>query len=183
MRFLNLWTFSQSSLLYLSSFLLLAFSMQAAQAASVSGVIQGIDDGGRAELRLKDGNTLQARLANGEQAYLKPGDHIRAERVKVSGDIMLETVWPNDPKKEAQMVAINTRLRRDTEVRGRHAYRSIGEELPPFALYNQFGELVKSSDLQGKVCVINFIFTRCMNPRMCPAATASPRASGGWCGS
>lgn len=91
--------------------------------------------------------------------------------VKQPKGYLLETVWPDDPKADAQMLAINSRLRRDTVVRGRQVYRSIGEKLPPFALYNQFGELVKSTDLLGRTCVINFIFTRCMNPRMCPAAT------------
>jgi protein SCO1/2 len=95
--------------------------------------------------------------------------------VRQKNEGLLEYVWPNDSRTNAQMVAVNAQLRRDTEVRGRKVYRSIGESLPPFALYNQFGDLVKSSDLRGKVCVINFIFTRCMNPRMCPAATARMR--------
>lgn len=140
--------------------------------ASVSGVIQSIDENGRVELRLdEEADTKEVRLGPGDQAYLEIGDRIRGNLVSLPGGERLETVWPNDPKVEAQMLAMNNRLRRDTAVRGRQAYRSIGEKLPPFALYNQFGELVKSSDLRGKTCVINFIFTRCMNPRMCPAAT------------
>jgi len=150
----------------------LAVQAAANQAPAVSGVIESIDDSGRAELVLDEGaGRREVRLSAGDRAYLEAGDRIRAKMVKQPNGYLLETVWPDDPKIEAQMLAINSRLRRDTGVRGRQVFRSIGEKLPPFALYNQFGELVKSSDLRGKVCVINFIFTRCMNPRMCPAAT------------
>lgn len=153
--------------------LFLAFSAlaSAGKVATVSGVIQSIDTDGRVQLRSEAGNTFGARLSSGDRAYLEVGDRIRAKMVEQPNGFLLETVWPHDSKVEAQMLAINSRLRRDTGVRGRQAFRSIGEKLPEFALYNQFGDLIKSSDLRGKVCVMNFIFTRCMNPRMCPAAT------------
>jgi protein SCO1/2 len=150
---------------------LLASQATAGKASEVSGVIQSIDENGNAGLKLDSGAIQSARLSRGDQAYLEAGDRIRARMIEQPGGYQLETVWPDDPKVKAQMLAINSRLRRDTEVRGRQVFRSIGESLPPFALYNQFGELVRSIDLRGKICVINFIFTRCMNPRMCPAAT------------
>ena len=156
----------------LALFLALSSQLTARVASPISAVIESIDENGRAELKLESGAVVEGvRLPRGEQAYLKEGDRIRANLVKQPGGSILEMVWPDDPRVTAQMVAVNARLRRDTEVRGRHAFRSIGESLPSFALYNQFGDLVKSSDLRGKTCVINFIFTRCMNPRMCPAAT------------
>lgn len=156
----------------------LAFSVvfisqaSASESVAVSGVISSIGDDGCAELKLDSGERSQSvRLSRGDQAYLKAGDRIRANMVQQPGGYRLETVWPDEPKVIAQMVAINSRLRLDTEVRGRQVYRSIGEDLPPFALYNQYGDLIRSIDLRGKICVVNFIFTRCMNPRMCPAAT------------
>lgn len=143
-----------------------------ALARAVSGVIESIDTEGRAKLTLDTGAPVEGvRLARGEQEYLEAGNRIRGNLVRQPGGALLEMVWPDDPKVTAQMVAMNARLRRDTEVRGRQVFRSMGESLPPFALYNQFGDLIKSSDLRGKTCVINFIFTRCTNPRMCPAAT------------
>lgn len=143
-----------------------------AAASDVSGLITSISEDGRAELQLDSGKGRQSvRLSKGELAYLEAGDRIRAKMVKQPGGFRLEAVWPDDPRVTAQMVAINSRLRRDTEVRGRQVFRSIGEDLPPFALYNQHGEMIRSIDLRGKICVVNFIFTRCMNPRMCPAAT------------
>ena len=145
--------------------------LQAAAGQSVAGVIQSIDAAGRVDLQLDAGGSQSARLSSGDRAYLQVGDRIRAQMTTLPGGRQLETVWPNDPKVEGQMLAINGRLRRDTVVRGRQVFRSIGESLPPFALYNQFGTMIQSDDLRGKTCVINFIFTRCMNPRMCPAAT------------
>jgi protein SCO1/2 len=144
----------------------------ASQPVAVAGVIESINEDGRAELLLdEEKGSRSVRLSPGERAYLEAGDPIRAKLLKQPGGDRLETVWPNDSKVEGQMLGINGRLRRDTVIRGRQVFRSIGESLPPFALYNQFGELIKSSDLRGKTCVINFIFTRCTNPRMCPAAT------------
>jgi len=143
-----------------------------ASATNVSGVLTAIGEDGRAELELDSGKgSRSVRLSKGELAYLEAGDRIRAKMIQLPGGLRLETVWPDNPKVTAQMVAINSRLRRDTEVRGRRVFRSIGEDLPPFALYNQHGDLIRSIDLRGKICVVNFIFTRCMNPRMCPAAT------------
>jgi len=144
----------------------------ASASESVSGVIKSMDAAGRIELQsIDEAGSQSARLSTGDRAYLKVGDQIRAQMIQLPGGNRLETVWPNDPRVEGQMLAMNGRLRRDTVIRGRQVYRSMGESLPPFALYNQFGELIKSSDLRGKTCVMNFIFTRCTNPRMCPAAT------------
>lgn len=62
--------------------------------------------------------------------------------------------------------------RADTEARGRKAFREIGETVPSFALYNQDGAVVRFDQFRGKCVVLNFIFTRCPVPTMCPAATA-----------
>jgi len=43
--------------------------------------------------------------------------------------------------------------------------------LPDFALYNQDGRAVQAADFSGRQMMINFIFTRCPDPTMCPAAT------------
>jgi protein SCO1/2 len=69
------------------------------------------------------------------------------------------------------MQGANQRLRRDTADRGAQAYRSLGEGLPTFALWDQQGHLVQSDAFRGKTVVMNFIFTRCTNANMCPAST------------
>jgi len=47
----------------------------------------------------------------------------------------------------------------------------IGDPIPQFALYDQFNCSVTNKDLGGKIVIMNFIFTRCGAPTMCPAAT------------
>lgn len=91
-----------------------------------------------------------------------------------SGDLWrLEKIWPVDLQADQLLERVNRQLRRDTVTRGRRAYRAAGDYIPSFALYNQRGEVVQSRQLQGKFVVLNFIFTRCAVPTMCPAATAN----------
>jgi protein SCO1/2 len=49
--------------------------------------------------------------------------------------------------------------------------RSVGDTLPPFALYDQDGEVLTTDYFDGSVTVLNFIFTRCSIAEMCPAST------------
>ena len=49
--------------------------------------------------------------------------------------------------------------------------RSVGDQLPPFALYDQDGEIITTDYFDGSATVLNFIFTRCSVPDMCPAST------------
>jgi protein SCO1/2 len=56
-------------------------------------------------------------------------------------------------------------------MRGKEAYREIGEKLPEFTLLDQEGRTVSPGRFRGKQVVLNFIFTRCPVATMCPAAT------------
>lgn len=47
----------------------------------------------------------------------------------------------------------------------------IGDPLPPFSLYNENGNPFTEKSLSRKLIVMNFIFTRCADPTMCPSAT------------
>ena len=49
--------------------------------------------------------------------------------------------------------------------------RTIGDTLPPFALYDQDGNIVTTDYFDGSVTVMNFIFSRCSVAEMCPAST------------
>ena len=62
-------------------------------------------------------------------------------------------------------------LVQDTNIRGKGAYREIGEAMPNFTLYDQEGKVVDSASFRGKRILLNFIYTRCPDLRMCPAAT------------
>jgi protein SCO1/2 len=49
----------------------------------------------------------------------------------------------------------------------------IGEPLPEFALTDEQGRIVRAADLRGKVLAIDFIYTRCPLPDVCPRLAAN----------
>lgn len=120
-------------------------------------------------LKLKpDGEKITVNVYPGDALTYKPRDIIKGSLV---GN-RLENIWPADPIQERIMRDRNGRLRSDTVTRGLKVFRAAGEYLPPFALYDQDSGLITPESWRGKYVVINFIFTRCAQPTMCPASTA-----------
>lgn len=117
------------------------------------------------------GEPVTGIAGGGDLAVYAVGAQVRGRVVQSDGRTYLETLWPDDPAQLGIMRSVNQRLRRDTADRGQRAFRSLGEGLPAFALWDQQGNLVQTDQLQGKTLVMNFIFTRCTNPAMCPAST------------
>jgi len=56
-------------------------------------------------------------------------------------------------------------------VDGKQSIIKLGEALPAFTLCKQDGKVINEKDLLGKVIVMNFIFTRCAIPTLCPSST------------
>jgi len=83
----------------------------------------------------------------------------------------LSEVWPDDRAERIRANNINRLLRRDTLSLGDDLIRSVGDSLPPFALYDQDGQVLTTDYFDGSVTVLNFIFTRCSIAEMCPAST------------
>jgi protein SCO1 len=50
---------------------------------------------------------------------------------------------------------------------------AIGQKIPAFALTDQSGEAASPEQWRGRVAVVNFIYTRCPLPEVCPRLTAS----------
>lgn len=115
--------------------------------------------------------TMEFKVAKGDLAIAKPGRHIRAELVQRTDDFYLEKIWPDDAATQRALDAAAKALAQDTAMRGREAYREIGENLPEFTLLDQEGRAVAGSRFRGRQIVLNFIFTRCPIATMCPAAT------------
>jgi len=63
-------------------------------------------------------------------------------------------------------------LERRMKQLGSGRYLGEGDEGPDFALYNQFGEVVSADDFRGHFVMMNFIFTRCNDAKMCPLSTS-----------
>lgn len=117
--------------------------------------------------------TMEFHVGAGDLALAKPGAALRATLVEESeGKFRLEGVWWGDAVRDATVRQAASELREDTSIRGRGAYREVGENLPSFALYNQNGEVVAADKWRGKQIMLNFIFTRCPVMTMCPASTA-----------
>lgn len=57
---------------------------------------------------------------------------------------------------------------------GKQVADTIWHKVPDFALINQMGDTVRLSDLDGKIVIADFFFTRC--PTICPALTANMKA-------
>jgi protein SCO1/2 len=122
--------------------------------------------------------TMEFFVAPGDLALLKPGDRIRAEMIpSKDGFPRLEKIWPDNQIAAATVAAGAKALRQDTLIRGKGAYREVGEDVPDFALYDQAGRVVQSSRFHGKQIMLNFIYTRCPIATMCPAATLKMMAT------
>lgn len=122
--------------------------------------------------------TMEFAVTSGDVTLAKAGKRIHAELITdEKGEWRLEKIWPADGATEAAIRAEAKALRQDTLIRGKSAYREIGEQMPGFALYDQEGRVVESSRFRGKVVMLNFIFSRCPVATMCPASTAKMTAA------
>ncbi len=117
------------------------------------------------------GMTMEFKASKGDLENAKPGQRIRAELVKQGDELSLEKIWPADAATARAVAAAANALAQDTIMRGKEAYREIGETMPEFTLLDQAGVAVPASRFRGKQIVLNFIFTRCPIATMCPAAT------------
>jgi protein SCO1/2 len=115
--------------------------------------------------------TMEFKVAKADLANARPGQRIRAELVQRGDEFSLEKIWPDDSVTKTTLDAAANALAQDTAMRGKEAYREVGENLPSFTLLDQEGRTVSASRFRGKRVVLNFIFTRCPIATMCPAAT------------
>jgi protein SCO1/2 len=115
--------------------------------------------------------TMEFIVSAGDAAIAKPGERLRGELIVRSGKAYLENIWPDDAVTNSRVDASANALAQDTNIRGKGAYREVGETMPDFTLVDQEGHPVSISRYRGKQVMLNFIFTRCPIATMCPAAT------------
>lgn len=119
---------------------------------------------------------MEFKVSPGDLATAKPNAHIRGWLYRSGDAWVLEKIWPDDEATRRAVEAATEALKQDTAIRGPHPYREVGEQAPDFALYDQDGRVVQASRFLGRRIVLNFIFTRCPDPKMCPASTAKMMA-------
>jgi protein SCO1/2 len=121
--------------------------------------------------------TMEFIVSPGDLASAQPGQRIRAWMYRDGrGRFALERIWPDDAAVRRTLEAAARTLQQETIIRGANPYREVGEEAPDFALLDQDGRVVQASRYRGQHIVLNFIFTRCPDAEMCPAATRRMRA-------
>jgi len=114
---------------------------------------------------------VEADIYAGDVLWLQSGLTVRGDLVGKFPAFEFKRIWPASPGEDRQLHEKNRLLRRDTVNRGMSAFREVGEGIPEFALYDQDGKLISRADFEGRRTVVNFIFSRCTMPEMCPAAT------------
>lgn len=85
--------------------------------------------------------------------------------------LQLQDIRPYDAEFEKQVNEINQMYLPNTLPPQSLSRIKIGKSMPPFALYDQNGNPMTHKEVNGKIVVMNFIFTRCAVPTLCPAAT------------
>ncbi|HVU15991.1 MAG TPA: SCO family protein [Candidatus Didemnitutus sp.] len=115
--------------------------------------------------------TMEFIVSRGDAAIAKAGQRIRGDLIVRGGKAYLENIWPDDTVTNSRVDASANALAQDTNIRGKGAYREVGETMPEFTLLDQEGRPVSISKFRGKQVMLNFIFTRCPIANMCPAAT------------
>ncbi len=110
-------------------------------------------------------------LSAGDAAIGWQGRRVSCTIAESDGKTWAEKIFSADPDELRQALEVTEALKRDTFERGRIVTRGANELMPIMALWGQDGKFYLKKDFLGAPVVVNFIFTRCGNPKMCPAST------------
>ena len=132
---------------------------------AVDGIVVAVDPQARTMLvshrtiaRYMPAMMMPFRVARSEElAPLHPGSRVAFELI-VGRD---------------RSLARNVRITGQSEIPPAPQHIGIGDPLPDFQLTDQSGRTVTAADLRGHVIAINFIYTRCPLPDICPRLSAN----------
>jgi protein SCO1 len=119
----------------------------------------------------KEAGETEFKVSAGDLANAVVGKEIRGRVMEHSGAVYLDRIWRVDRMSQGILDRTGRQLMEDTIVRGSRSFREVGEVIPAFALYDQTGTVVQVNRYRGRNLALNFIYTRCPSPQMCPAAT------------
>ena len=126
--------------------------------------------GGSSEIVPSKNNQI-FRVGAGDLEIGYEGRTIRANAVEYADKWHLEQIFPLDGLGAKAARDVNRQLRLSTATMSRRKYVKEGDYIPNFAMIDQNGEFLQIRQLQGKPFILNFIFTRCAVPKMCPASS------------
>jgi len=117
------------------------------------------------------GETVDFNAGMGDLAIGYVGRRVAGEAVRYDGKWRLEKIFPLDGEGAKAMADVNARLHQETATMSRRSFVHEGDYIPNFALIDQNGDFLQARQMRGKAFVLNFIFTRCTSPTMCPASS------------
>jgi len=123
------------------------------------------------DAKLETGTKQIFRVGAGDLTIGYEGRTIKANAAYYGKKWHLEQVFPLDGLGAKAAGDVNQQLHQATAAMSRRKYVKQGEYIPNFAMINQHGNFLQARQLQGKPFVLNFIFTRCTVPTMCPASS------------
>lgn len=121
---------------------------------------------------LEAGSEQLFRVGPGDAGIDYAGRKIRAGAQYYGEQWHLEGIFPLDGAGAKAMADVNRRFHKETATLSRRSFVRQGDYIPEFAMIDQRGRFVQIRELRGRAFVLNFIFTRCQLPEMCPASTA-----------
>lgn len=125
-----------------------------------------------ADTELAVGSRQTFRVGVGDLAIGYEGRTIRGNADLYAGRWNLEQIFPVDGLGAKAARDVNQQLHRATASLSRRKFVRQGEYIPNFAMIDQRGNFLQIRQLQGRRFVLNFIFTRCTMPTMCPASSS-----------
>ena len=122
-----------------------------------------------AEIEVGAGQSFRVSRGDLEIGYL--GRKISANASFYNKAWHLEQVFPLDGVNAEKVAVLNQVFMDETKALRRGKFLKEGQLMPNFGMINEDGEFVQMDDFKGKAYVLNFIFTRCAAPKMCPASS------------
>jgi protein SCO1/2 len=150
------------------------------QAAAIEArVLQTLPDARSLEVEITQSEEAELAIGERHSFRVSPGDlvigyegrSIRANATFYAKRWHLEQVFPLDGLGAKAARDVNHQLHQATASMSRRKFVRQGDYIPNFAMINQHGQFLQARQLQGKPFILNFIFTRCQVPTMCPASS------------
>jgi protein SCO1/2 len=123
------------------------------------------------DAELKIGSARTFRVGSGDLAIGYEGRIIQGNAAYYGKAWHLEQIFPLDGEGAQAAASVNEKLHQDTLAMSRRKYVKEGQLIPNFAMIDQHGDFFQIEELKGKPFILNFIFTRCTVPTMCPASS------------
>ncbi|MBK1792026.1 SCO family protein [Persicirhabdus sediminis] len=121
--------------------------------------------------KLAKGQVTDVKVSYADYAMGYVGREIRAEASHYDSSWHLKKVFPLDGPLAEQANQDNESLNKLANERLTLTTLGVGDSVPEFGAIDQRGNYRLISQLKGRPYMLNFIFTRCAAPTMCPQST------------